>query len=104
MFHALDQVDNEGLEQIYQRQDIVPVKVLVLEEVLEGAHPEVRLEGHEEKYASVDKAVILAIVLNKERLNPTVHLNELPELVKHRLVKGEAERDLLENFGRLARY
>ena len=30
VLHALDQVDDQWLEQVYQRQDIVAVKVLIL--------------------------------------------------------------------------
>ena len=103
MLHALDQVDDQGLEQVDQRQDIVAVKVLILEEVFEAADPEIGLERHEKEHACVNKAMVLAVVLHEERLDATVDLDELPQLVEDRLVEGEAERDLLEDLGRLAR-
>ena len=64
VLHAFDQVYDKRLEQIDQRQDIVPVKVLIFEEVFEGADPEVGLEGDEKENAGVDKAVVLPIVLD----------------------------------------
>ena len=51
----------------------------------------------------MNEAVVLAVVLHEERLDATVDLDELPQLVEDRLVEGEAERDLLEDLGRLAR-
>ena len=62
--HALDQINNEGLQQVDERKYVVSVKILILQKVFEGAHPEVRLEGNEEEDTSVDEAVILTIVLN----------------------------------------
>ena len=50
----------------------------------------------------MNEAVVLAVVLHEERFDATVDLDELPQLVENRLVEGEAERDFLEDLGRLA--
>ena len=62
--HALNQINNEGLEQVDERKYVISVKILILQKVFEGTHPEVRLEGNEEKDTGVDETVILTIVLN----------------------------------------
>ena len=81
-------------------ENVVPVKVLAFDELLERAHPEVGLERDEEKHAGVDKAVILAIVAHHERLDAAVHFDELPKFVKYRLVECQSKGDLLEDVRR----
>ena len=64
-FHAGDQVDDQWLEQVDQCKDVVTVEVLVFEEFLEGAHPEIGFECDEKEDTSMDEAVILAIALDQ---------------------------------------
>ena len=48
IFHTFDQIDDQGFKQVDEWQNIIAIKVLILQEVLEGAHPEIGLECHEE--------------------------------------------------------
>ena len=43
--------------------------------------------------------MILAIVLDEERFNATVDLDELPEFVQDRFIKSQPKRDFLEDLG-----
>lgn len=43
-------------------ENVVPVKVLALNELFERADPEVGLERYEEKHTGVDEAVILTVI------------------------------------------
>ena len=66
VFHWSHQVDDQRLQEVNQRENVILVEELILEEVFEGANPQICLESDEKENTRVDEAVILPIVLHQK--------------------------------------